>query len=61
MMHRLPALQLRLVELHKMRDEYQAKGNRGTMVSYIETLIAEAEEEIAAIERANDPARTEAT
>lgn len=53
-MHRLPQLRLRLSELTTLRDEYDAKGNRGTMVSYITTLIADAENEIEAIERSAD-------
>ena len=49
-MHRLPQLLQRLAELRQMRDEYRARGNRQIMASYIETLIADADAEIARIE-----------
>ena len=54
-MHRLPALHLRVAELRRMRSEYEAKGNRASMVSYIDTLIAETEDEIATIEQGENP------
>lgn len=37
-------------ELQRLRDEYRSKGSRLMMVSYIETLIADAEQEIEQIE-----------
>jgi hypothetical protein len=47
---RLPELRLRLAELAKMRAEYEARGNRGLMVSYIEKMIADIRDEMAQIE-----------
>ena len=49
-MTRLPQLRLRLAELQRLRDDYRSKGSRLMMVSYIETLIADAEQEIEQIE-----------
>jgi hypothetical protein len=46
---RLPQLRLRLIELEKMREEYEAKGNRRTMVNYLTALIADATDEIARV------------
>ena len=38
-----------------MRSEYEAKGDRAAMISYIGTLIDETEGEIAAIGRGGRP------
>ena len=53
-MDRLPELRLRLAELAKMRAEYEARGNRGLMVSYIETMIADIRDEMVRIEASAD-------